>query len=231
MHQSIMAILGGVAGMIGYGSADFFAKKTIDRIGILKSVFYSQLISVIFLLLFLFQDPSMPVLNIQVIITLVLFGFFWAAGYLALYRAFEVGKISVVSPITSAFAALAAINSFLFFREPFSFLKLIAIVLITIGVVLTAIDLKELKKGLKLNDLVKGVPEAFFVLLIFGFFWPLWDQFTSRGGWVILTIIMRMVAVTTFFLYALLLRKESLSLSLSLVFIWLPHGIARNFFF
>lgn len=213
MSNALIAVLGGTMGMIGYGSADFFAKKTIEKLGILKSVFYSQFLSIFFLLFFLFQDASIPTFTIGVIGAVIIFGFFWATGYLSLYRAFEVGKLSVVSPITSTFAVLAAVISYLFFHEPFSSLKIAAVALVTVGVVLTAINLKELRNGIQWKDLAKGVPEALAVFFIFGFFWPLWDQFVGKGAWVILTIAMRIVAVTVFFLYAQLLKKQSLSLS------------------
>ena len=41
-HALLIAILAGLGGMIGWGFADFFAKKTIDRIGDIPSLVWAH---------------------------------------------------------------------------------------------------------------------------------------------------------------------------------------------
>lgn len=50
--ELLIAILTGLVAMLGWGFADFFAKKTIDEIGDLATLFWSQLIGAIPLLIF-----------------------------------------------------------------------------------------------------------------------------------------------------------------------------------
>lgn len=207
--------------MLGYGISDFFAKKTIDKIGSLKTLLYSQIIGAAFISLYLIRDSSLPSFSIPNIIYILLFGIFNAAGYLALYRAFEVGKISIVSPISSSFVILAAIVSFLFFGESFSTLKTISLGLVIVGIILTAIDLKDLRDGVDISDLSKGVPEAMVVFLVFGLYAPLWDRFIEGPGWVVWAILVKIILSFTLISYATLVRKQSLSFKQSSLIYWL----------
>ena len=101
--------------MFGYGISDFFAKKSIDRIGDLKTLLYVQLIGAMFIALYLPNDLSLPELTGKNIMYLGLLALINTIAYLALYRAFKVGRLSIVSPISSSFSVLVVVLSFLFF--------------------------------------------------------------------------------------------------------------------
>jgi len=58
MSNIAVAIVGGLVGMLGYGVSDFIAKKSIDKIGNLKTLFYTQLFGVLFLLFYFIKDVS-----------------------------------------------------------------------------------------------------------------------------------------------------------------------------
>lgn len=197
--------------MFGYSISDFIAKKVIDKIGNLKTLFYAQLFGVVFLLFYFLKDASLPVFSLKNIIYILLFGIFDTIGYLALYRSFEVGKLSIVSPISSSYVILTAIISYFFMGETFSHLKIISLVLVIIGIVLTSIDFKGLKNGLDKKDLVKGVPEAMLVFLIFGVYVPFWDKFLEGSGWIVWVILVRLIISAILFVYWRGVKKQSLS--------------------
>ena len=93
MNSFVIAFLGGILGMLGYGSADFLAKKVIDSLGVLRSLFFTQLITSVFLCLFLLADAGLPVFSTANFLWLAGFALIDTLGYLCLYRAFQVGKI------------------------------------------------------------------------------------------------------------------------------------------
>ncbi|MDP1710091.1 MAG: EamA family transporter, partial [bacterium] len=208
-------LLGGFLAMVGYGVSDFLAKKAIDKIGNLKVLFYTQLIGAVFMLLYFIGDRTIPVFDLKNIISVVTFGFFNAAGYLALYKSFEMGKLSIVSPISSSSAILAAVISFLFFGETFSTLKILSLLLVLSGIVLAAIDPKGLKNGFGKKDLSKGVPEALMVFLIFGIYVPFWDKFLNNPGWIVWVILVRLVLAFFLIFYQKSILKKELSLKLN----------------
>ena len=214
MNNLVIALFGGLAGMVGYGVADFLAKKTIDKLGSRKTLFYSQLVGFLFIALYLFKDSSLPIISFKNVIYISLFGIFFALGYLSLYKAFEIGKISIVSPISSSFILLTAGVSFLFFGEPFSNLKIISVALVGLGIILIAINLKEFQKGFSWSSVSKGLPQALLAFLIFGLYFPFWDKFIEGPGWAVWTILARVPLIFFLFFSMGLSKKESLKLDI-----------------
>lgn len=213
MSNIVIALVGGLLGMLGYGISDFVAKKAIDKIGNLKTLFYTQLIGALFLFIYFFKDRSIPSFDLKNIISILLFGFFNMVGYLALYKSFEVGKLSIVSPISSSYVILASVISFLFFGETFTSLKIITLVLIICGIILTALDIKGIRNGLNWRDLSKGVPEALLMFLIFGIYVPFWDKFLEGSGWVIWVILVRIILAIFLIIYRKVIQKKDLSIN------------------
>lgn len=215
MSNIQIAILGGVLGMMGFGIADFLAKKAIDRIGSLKALIFTQIFGAFLLFFYFFSDHSMPVFNLKNILSITAFGFFNGISYLALYRSFELGKLSIVSPISSSYAILAALVSFLFFGETFSNLKILSLILVITGVIFTAIDPRGLKNGIDKKDLSKGVPEALLFLVICGVYVPLWDRFLEGSGWVVWVILVRLILAFFLIIYQKSILKKTISFKLN----------------
>lgn len=221
MNNLSIAIIGGALGMFGYGISDFLAKRAIDQIGVLKTLLYSQVIGVILLSLYLIQNPALPVFSFERLVTVIAFGILSAIGYVALYRAFEIGKIGIVSPISSSFVILAAIVSYVFFGEFFSALKTLALSLVIIGILLTAIDVKNLRNSLRQSAVSKGVPQALLVFLIFGIKEPLWDRFVEGQGWVVWVVLVKIVLALVLFVYAGVVQHQGVQIKQRLLVFWL----------
>jgi len=215
-----IAILGGLMGMFGFGIADFFAKKVIDKIGNVKTLFYAQLIGVFLALPYYIKNPALPEFTTENIIYILLFGLFNFISYIFLYKSFELGKISVVSPIASSFSILAVIISFLFFGETFPSLKIVALCLVLVGIFSTSIDFKQLKDGFQTSDFSKGVPQAFAFFLISGIYVPLWDRFLDRGGWFIWVIIVKLLITFFAWVYLTTVEKKTVKAPGKDIFLW-----------
>lgn len=207
--------------MFGYGISDFFAKKTIDELGSIKTLFYVQLLGAFMMAPYLVFNYSPPRPNSTSAPFILLFGIFNFLGYIMLYGSFKVGKISIVSPIASSYSILASIVSFLLFREHFSFLKGAALSLVLAGMFTTAVDFRKLKDGFQSSDFSKGIPQAMLSLLIFGLYVPFWDAFLERGGWMFWLIIVRLIMASIVFAYYLFIKKKSLLLKNKSLFSWL----------
>lgn len=207
MNHIAIAFLGGIAGMFGYGISEFLAKKTIDRIGALQTLLYSQIIGAGFVSLYLVQEHSLPLLSPFRIVCILLFGILSAIAYLALFKALEVGKVSIVSPITSSFAMISATISFFLFGESFSQLKIIALGLVVSGIILTSFDVKDIRSSPTRANLSKGVGQALVAALIFGLFFPFWDRFVEGEGWAVWIFIERVVVAVFFIVYSNFIRK------------------------
>lgn len=195
-------------GMFGYGICDFLAKRTIDRIGALQTLLYAQIIGAGFVSIYLVKEPSLPVLSTFRIFCILLFGFFSAISYLALFRALEVGKVSIVSPIVSSFAMISAAVSFLFFGETFSQLKTLALGLVISGIVLTSFDIRDLRSRSSAASLSKGVGQAIVSAVVFGLFFPFWDRFVEGEGWAVWIMLERVIVAVFLIIYSGFSGKE-----------------------
>src|SRR5262245_13791315 len=104
----LIAILAGLGGMLGWGFADFFAKKTIDVIGDVTTLFWRQVIGILPLLSLFLLNPTVPKQKPHDLLFVFLLGIFSGLSYIPAYVAFGKGKLSLLSPIFASYSAIVA---------------------------------------------------------------------------------------------------------------------------
>src|SRR5438309_8133343 len=112
-----MGILLGLLTALTWGGADFIARFATHRIGALRSMLYMQLIGFVTLTI------SLPLLDgwghladgsgWQPWAWGFLAGFFNAMAGIGFYRAFEIGKMAVVAPLSASYPALTLLLSWM----------------------------------------------------------------------------------------------------------------------
>lgn len=193
-NELFIAIVGGLGAMLGWGISDFFAKKTVDKIGDTVALFWMQALGIIPLLIFFLFNFDSSGFSLNQIPRVVLLGAIDVAGYLMFYKALERGKVSVVSPIVASYSAFAVLISALVFGEQVSSRIIFILATIFTGIILASIDFGELRKsGSGWRDLVKGVPEALLAVAFFSIWFPFWDNFVSDSNWLVLVILLRII--------------------------------------
>ena len=118
MEQGLfIAISAGLGGMLGWGLADFFAKKTIDEIGDVATLAWAHifgtgtlLIIVLYQLLTHQQFIHVPS-DVPTWAELLFFGVLQAIVYLLVYRGFGKGQVALLSPIFASFSVSAKLES------------------------------------------------------------------------------------------------------------------------
>src|SRR5260370_14425372 len=136
-----MGILLGLLTALTWGGADFIARFATHRIGALRSMLYMQLIG------FLLLSSVLPWLGgwghladgsgWQPWAWGILAGFLNAVSGLALYRAFEIGKMSVVAPLSASYPALTLLLSWMT-GDRLSVVRIAGIFCTLVGVVVVA---------------------------------------------------------------------------------------------
>lgn len=203
----LIAILGGLGAMLGWGISDFFAKKSVDKVGYLVSLFWMQTFGLLPLLIYLLFKFDLSNFSFNQIPTVILLGLIDIIGYLMFYKALEKGKVSIVSPITASYSAFSVLISALAFHELITGKMFLILGIVIVGILLTSVDLQELRnEGFNKNDL-KGIPEALIGVALFSIWFPLWDNFVSGGNWLILLILLRLVS--SLFLLGLIKKNNS----------------------
>lgn len=208
MSLSLVALIAGLSGMLGWGVSDFSAKNAIDKIGELKTLIGSQIIGGLLLLaFFLLTNPPPPKVTGTLLFYVSALALLDGAGYLFLYRAFKKGVMSIVSPIAASSAGFSVIVAVFLFKESLSSFGLIGVILIFLGILITSTDLKDLKKSFSRANLTNGVPEALVTMVLIGFWFPLWDRFVGNQDWLFWLIMLKLTMGTMLCVYFYLTNK------------------------
>ena len=136
-----MGILLGLLTALTWGGADFIARFATHRIGTLRSMLYMQLIGFVTLTI------SLPLLGgwghladgsgWQPWAWGFLAGFFNAMAGIGFYRAFEIGKMAVVAPLSASYPALTLLLSWMT-GERVSAVRIAGIICTLAGVAIVA---------------------------------------------------------------------------------------------
>lgn len=136
-----MGILLGLATALCWGSADLFARFAARSIGALRTTLYMQLTGLLLMTAALHSLGGWGHLadgsGWRPWMWGILAGVLNAFGTLALYRSFEIGKMSIVAPISSAYPALTMMLSALS-GERLTAARIAGILIIIVGVFLVA---------------------------------------------------------------------------------------------
>jgi drug/metabolite transporter (DMT)-like permease len=215
-----MGILLGLLTALSWGSSDFLARFSARKIGSILTTFWMQFAGFVLLTAtlrwvggwgHLFDGSGWQ-------------PWAWGGGAgclnalstLCLYRSFEVGKMSVVAPISASYPALTMAIS-LFTGERLTALRLGGIVLILIGVVVvvrgeaSAAESVEEAPGAAASR-VPGIGIALLAALGFGvLFWVLGNRAVPRVGFAATVWMIRLTSsvVTAGFL---MVRRQPMAL-------------------
>lgn len=217
-HGLLVAIIGGLGGMFGWGFADFFAKKTIDRADDLTTLFWSQLVGIIPLAVIFAAHPNVPHLNTYDPLFLVLFGVVSGLSYLPVYTAFGKGKISLLSPVFASWSVLVVLVSAFIFKEAIPGLRWVAIALTFAGILTITADPRDLKRvWRKKGHSVQGLPEIFAAMIIYSIWLVFLKHFLNHKPWVYYLLVIRTFSTLALFVYA---RARSRSLTIKDRSLW-----------
>ena len=209
-----MGILLGLLTAVTWGGSDFLARFATHRIGTLRTMVYMQATGLVLLSIGLpwlggwghLHDGS----GWQPWAWGVLAGCINAISTLTLYRSFEVGKLSVVAPLSASYPALTVILSLLT-GEHLRATRGVGIICTMLGVVLVARGEQKLHKDDVEGNARKGKGVAWALCSAGGFgvlFWLLGNRIVPRVGapqavWmirltcVVLTVLILLSGETT----------------------------------
>jgi drug/metabolite transporter (DMT)-like permease len=202
-----MGILLGLATALSWGSADLFARFATRRIGTFRTMLYMQMCGFCLLTLVmprlggwghLFDGSGWRPWAWG-----ILAGVLNTSSTLALYRSFEIGKLSIVAPISASYPVLTMLLSALS-GERLTPLRLFGLVLTITGVILVARgeqspdDVNPIDGAMHPGEKHLGVGWALFSALGFGImFWLLGLRVVPLVGSASSVWIIRLTSVLT----------------------------------
>jgi uncharacterized membrane protein len=136
-----------------------------------------QYVGMAFLLLIVFHDlPRLWEYSAVTYFALML-GVVNAVGTVALFKSFEVGQLSIVSPVASSYPALSIVLAVFLFNEAISVIRFIGILAIMIGILLVSLQKMESSENRHISAGIGYALMAFTCqgFLFFGLKWVVND--------------------------------------------------------
>ena len=154
-HFYTMGIILGLTAALFWGVSDFTARAVTQRIGTYRTLFFMQFVGLAGLGLYLIFSGTLAHLlqsaSWQSWAWAILVALLNIFSTLALYRSFEIGVLTIVSPIAASSAALTVLLAF-FSGETISEFRALGISAALVGVVLAATQFNVLKKTVPTAD-------------------------------------------------------------------------------
>ncbi len=200
-------ILFGLIALFGWGLADFFAKRVIDKTGDFKALFWMQLLSMIpFFALYLAVDGRF-LFPLKDYLMFILTSILGIIGYFMFYKAIRLGNISIISPIQASYVVLTVILAVIFLGERLIAEQTISIAIVFIGLVMTGINFTALK-SLRKVELLAGVKEDLISAGCFGFHFVFIGIMVAKYGWLVPVFFFRVFNVIFLLLYTYFFSRE-----------------------
>jgi len=183
----------GLAAALCWGTSDFAAKISADRIGALRTSLFLQYIGSLLLFVMTVQDLSRLWQFPMAIYFALGLGAINAVASYSLFKGFEVGQLIVISPIASSYPALSTILAVLLLNEHVSSIRFAAILAILTGIILVSIQ--DTRRKIDRQQLAAGVGYAMIAFFAMGFmFFALKWVVSSLGAFLPVLLVRLMSA-------------------------------------
>jgi len=202
-----LGILFGIIAMLCWGISDFFAAMAARKTSVISTLFWSQTAGTLMLILIYPLFFKIPAVSFTIIMLILASAFLNIAALLGFYKGMQIGSVSIISPIASAYSAVTVILSLLFLDEKLNALQAAGIFLAISGAVLTSFRLHDLLK-LNFRNSAAGVKYGLIALFSWGIFFVLVGILVKNMGWLLPPLIIKTMGIFYMLSYAGASRKK-----------------------
>ena len=180
----------GAAAALAWGFADVIVTFYARRIGYLRALVVIHGLSLVPLaLLALVVEPPEPVTTGSLVSAAAL-GPVAVVAYMGFYKALELGPISIVSPIVSAFGAVVVLLALLVLGD-----SLTAVQAFGCGLVLSCVVVASIETSGSDRAGATGIALSLVACFAFGLYLFLQGELADELGWLLPILVSRVVAV------------------------------------
>lgn len=196
--------------MFGWGLYDFLGGVFAKQIGPYKSFFWSQSAGLASILLLAFlTTPGMDIPS-GVMFLFPVAAVLYSAGYLFLFKGFEVGNMPIVAATMNLWAVFTMLLAFIFMGQRLSATQTVGVLMILAGVTFASLNWNEIQQ--RKFQLSAGVKEAIAGAFFFGVYWNISDIILEEVGWLVSTALIKM-GIVIFMIAFSLISKRGMSLA------------------
>ena len=169
----------------------------------------------------------MPSLSIDLIAITVLAGISGIFGYIFLYRGFQKGNVSVVSPITASWSVVTILLAFFLFQETLTIIQIFGIIAVLIGVFFASTNFSELKNSIK-QGASAGVSDAIISMIAWGISYALLKPIVAAVGPIMTLLYLKVLATATLFFWTGA-TKTKISIPPKMIFLFIATAGLLDF--
>ena len=222
-----LGILFAITAMLGWGIADFLAKKAIDKIGYKTSLVLNQVVALIPAVIFALLFFKLPPLSNYLLSLIVLAGISGVFGYIFLYRGFQKGNISVVSPITASWSVVTILLAFILFGETLIPIQIVGIIAVLIGVFFASTNFANSKTASN-RGRSAGVLDALIAMISWGISYALLRPIVGAVGPIMALLFLKLIATATLFSWTGA-TKTKISIPPKMIFLFIATAGVLDF--
>jgi len=226
----LLSILFGLASALSWGAGDFTGGLAARRVGAYRSVFYGEVVGIIFLFIVIsLTGEQMPGTHTMIFAGLA--GVLGSIGLLMLYHAMAIGMMSIAAPVSALLAAALPVAVGLFTEGLPGMLTIIGFAFALMAVWLIS------QSGDGVKDILSHLSDLKLPLLAgigFGFYFVLMHEATGDGGAVIWPMVFSRTGGVLLLVSYLLFTRSSWKIESSAWPVITANGIldlGGNFFF
>jgi drug/metabolite transporter (DMT)-like permease len=187
------ALLFGVGAAVAFGFGDYAAAMSSRRVGVAITALGMQVIGLAAIALVVAALGRWPHFAWEQVPWSFALAAIGTLSLVALYRAFALGPIAVVSPIVASYAALSVVGIVAFLGERLTPGQAIAIALTFVGVAVASTDIREVRRTL--GRPVEGVRIGVLATIGFGIWGVLLSAATHVNDPFALVMIWRVFGI------------------------------------
>jgi bacterial/archaeal transporter family protein len=206
MSTTLLSILLGIGGMLGWGVYDFLGGVFSKQIGSFKSLFWSQLAGLATILLLAFLLGTGTDITLLVLILCPVAAIFYSAGYLFFFKGFEKGNVSIVAATMNLWAVFTMLFAFMFMGQRLTMTQTLGVFMIISGTTLASVDWERMTN--QRFQLSLGVREAILGAFFFGIFWNISEIISEEIGWLLTTLLVKLGIVLFLFVFSLAAKQK-----------------------
>ena len=185
----------GVVAAAGLGVADFLGARASKHLGPITAAACVQVIGTItFCMWFVAFQRDIPHMSVVTVAYTIAGSLLIGAGVCTLYLAFEIGPVSLASPLSAAYPVVTTAVSVLVFHAALAPAQFIAVVFIAVGIMATSGLFGVRKSERRIGT---GPRLALLTTLLWGLAYPLLGCAIDGAGWQSVTLVQFLVLIPT----------------------------------
>ena len=211
MSTTIISIILGIGGMLGWGIYDFLGGVFSKQIGSFKSLFWSQLAGLVSILLLSFAFKTTFDIPVLAFALSPLASIVYSAGYLFFFKGFEKGNVSIIAATMNLWAVFTMLFAFIFMGQRLTATQTIGVFLILSGATLASLDWGSMRS--QKFQLSLGVKEAILGAFFFGIFWNISEVISEEVGWLLTTLLVKFGIALFLLIFSSVVAKQEFGLT------------------